>query len=311
MESSDLLLMLGTDFPYDDWYPSRAKIAQVDIRPERLGRRSRLDLGLVGDVKETLGALLPMVRAKSDRAHLDRALASYRRSRAELDEAAQAHEHHRPIHPAYVTSILNERADPDAIFTADVGMCTVWAARYIRMQGGRRLLGSFVHGSMANAMPQAIGAKLRYPDRQVIAMCGDGGFAMLMGDVLTLLQHRIAMTLVVYNNHSLGMVQLEQASAGFENFGVDLVNPNFARMAEAIGITGIRVEDPAGMSDAVDAALAADGPVLLDVVTDAQVLSMPPHITLKQATGFSLYMLKETLAGHGAELVDMARANVP
>jgi pyruvate dehydrogenase (quinone) len=311
MESSDLLLMLGTDFPYDDWYPSRAKIVQIDIRAERLGRRSRLDLGLVGDVRETLSALIPLVHAKSSRTHLDHALASYKRSRADLDDAAEEHVTHRPIHPAYLTSILNEKADPDAIFTADVGMSTVWAARYIRMHGGRRLLGSFVHGSMANAMPQAIGAKLRYPDRQVIALCGDGGFAMMMGDVLTLRQHKIDITLVVYNNSSLGMVQLEQAAGGYANFGVDLVNPNFAKMAEAIGMSGIRVEEPGALGEAIDLALRTDGPVLLDVVTDAQVLSMPPHITLRQAKGFSLYMVKEALAGHLGELVDMARANAP
>jgi pyruvate dehydrogenase (quinone) len=311
MESSDLLLMLGTDFPYDDWYPSRAKIVQIDIRAERLGRRSRLDLGLVGDVRETLSALMPLVHAKSGRTHLDHALAAYKRARTDLDEAADEHTTHRPIHPAYLTSLLNEKADSDAVFTADVGMNTVWAARYVRMHGARRLLGSFVHGSMANAMPQAIGAKLLYPDRQVIALCGDGGFAMMMGDVLTLRQHKVDVTLVVYNNGSLGMVQLEQAVAGYANFGVDLLNPNFARMAEAIGIHGIRVEDPGALSDAVDLALRTDGPVLLDVVTDAQVLSMPPHVTLRQAKGFSLYMIKEALAGHVGELVDMARANVP
>jgi pyruvate dehydrogenase (quinone) len=311
MESCDLLLMLGTDFPYDDWYPAGPKIVQVDIRAERLGRRSRLDLGLVGDVGDTLSALLPLVSAKSSRDHLDRALASYTRSRSDLDDIAHAHEQHRPIHPAYLASLIDAKAAPDAIFTVDVGMSTVWAARYLRMHTGRRLLGSFVHGSMANAMSQGIGAKLLYPDRQVIALCGDGGFSMLMGDVLTLLQHKIALKLVIFNNHALGMVQLEQAVAGYANFGVDLVNPNFAKLAEAIGMTGIRVEDPSAVSDAVDAALRTTGPVLLDVVTDAHVLSMPPHTTFRQAREFSLYMVKEVLAGNGAELLDYARANAP
>jgi pyruvate dehydrogenase (quinone) len=303
--------MLGTDFPYDDWYPSKAKIAQIDIRGERLGRRARLDLGLVGDVGDTLAALTPMVRAKSSRAHLDQALASYKHARADLDEDAHGHTQHRPIHPAYLTSVINDNADADAIFTADVGMSTVWAARYVRMHGGRRLLGSFVHGSMANAMPQAIGAKLLYPGRQVIALCGDGGFSMLMGDILTLRQHKIPLKLVIYNNGSLGMVQLEQAVGGYANFGIDLVNPDFAKVAEAVGITGIRVEDPAAVEDAVGEAMRTKGPVLLDVVTDSRVLSMPPHITVGQAAKFSLYMIKEALAGHGAELVDMAKANVP
>jgi pyruvate dehydrogenase (quinone) len=266
---------------------------------------------LVGDVGDTLTALMAFVKAKSSRAHLDHALESYRRSRRELDEDAHGHTQHRPIHPAYVTSIIDAKADDDAIFTADVGMCTVWAARYVRMHGGRRLLGSFVHGSMANAMPQAIGAKLSHPDRQVIALCGDGGFSMLMGDVLTLRQYGLGLKLVVFNNGSLGMVQLEQAVAGYANFGVDLVNPDFAKVAEAVGITGIRVEDPGSVEDAVGEALRVQGPVLLDVVTDSNVLSMPPHITARQAVGFSLYMIKEALAGHGAELVDMAKANVP
>jgi pyruvate dehydrogenase (quinone) len=310
MESSDLLLMLGTDFPYDDWYPSHAKVVQIDIRGERLGRRARLDLGLVGDVRETLTALMPLVRARSDRAHLDRALDSYRRSRAELDDDAEGHTHHRPIHPAYLASVINDKADADAIFTADVGMSTVWAARYLRMHTGRRLLGSFVHGSMANAMPQAIGAKLLHPDRQVVAFCGDGGFSMLMGDILTLRQHDIAPVLVVFNNHSLGMVQLEQAVAGYPNFGIDLVNPDFSKVAEAVGITGIRVEEPDALEDAVSQAFRTKGPVLLDVVTDANVLSMPPHVTAKQATKFGLFMIRETLAGHGAELVAMAKANI-
>jgi pyruvate dehydrogenase (quinone) len=310
MESADLLLMLGTDFPYDDWLPSKAKVAQVDIRGERLGRRARLDLGLVGDVRATLEALVPMVRPKSDRAHLDRALDSFRRVRAELDDDAHGHTHQRPIHPAYVASVINDKAAPDAIFAADVGMCTVWAARYLDMHTGRRLLGSFVHGSMANAMPQAIGAKLLFPDRQVVAFCGDGGFSMLMGDVLTLRQHDIAPILVVFNNHSLGMVQLEQAVAGYSNFGVDLKNPDFAKVAEAVGITGIRVEEPDALEDAVSQAFRTKGPVLLDVVTDANVLSMPPHVTAKQATKFGLFMIREVLAGQGSELAALAKANL-
>jgi pyruvate dehydrogenase (quinone) len=310
MESCDLLLMLGTDFPYDDWYPAKAKIVQLDVRAERLGRRSRLDLGLVGDVRETLDALLPRLRAKSDRRHLDRALASYRKARLGLDRLAHERPDDERIRPEYLTSVINEVATADAVFTADVGMTTVWAARYLRMGGGRRLLGSFVHGSMANALPQAIGAQLLYPGRQVISLSGDGGLSMLMGELLTLRQHALPLKIVVYNNGALGMVQLEQNVAGFPNFGTDLVNPSFAKLAEAIGFTGIRVERSSDVRDAVRQAFQSEGPVLLDVVTDPDVLSMPPHVTFDEMKGFSLYLLKETLGGDAREVVRLAEANV-
>jgi pyruvate dehydrogenase (quinone) len=310
MESSDLLLMLGTDFPYDDWYPAKAKIAQIELRAERLGRRSRLDLGVVGHVRETLIALLPLVNEKTDRSHLDRGLGAYRSARDELDKLARARPSGQRIRPEYVTATLNDTAADDAIFTADTGMSTVWAARYLRMSGSRQLLGSFIHGSMANALPQAIGAQALFPKRQVVSMSGDGGFAMLMGDLLTLHQYSLPIKLVVYNNGALGMVELEQAVAGYPPFGVDLVNPNFARIAEAAGITGIRVEDSADVRDAVAQALRTDGPVLVDVTTDPRVLSMPPHITFDEMKGFSLALIKETLSGNVDEVAKYAEANV-
>jgi pyruvate dehydrogenase (quinone) len=302
--------MLGTDFPYQQFFPDKAAIAQVDLRPENLGRRTRLDLGLVGDVRDTLAALQPLLEPKADRAHLDKALKHYTSNRAGLDDLATGTPGRKPMHPQYLTRIVNELAAPDAIFTADVGSPTMWAARYLTMNGQRRLLGSFNHGSMANAMPQAIGAQLTYPGRQVVSLSGDGGFAMLMGDILTIRQLKLPVKIVVYNNGSLGFVELEMKAAGLIEYGTTLDNPNFAQMAEAIGIRGIRLEDPADVPSGVAAAFAHDGPVLIDAVVNRQELSLPPKIQLEQAMGFSLYMLKATLDGRGSEILDLARSNL-
>ena len=310
LETCDVLLMLGTDFPYTDWYPEGKTIIQLDIRPERLGRRCALELGLDGDVKETLTALLPHLNQKSDSTHLDEALEHYGKARARLDRHVKGIEGKRPIHPEYLTALASEIAAADAIFTADVGMCTVWAARYLRMTKDRRLLGSFTHGSMANALPQAIGAQLRYPDRQVVALCGDGGFAMLMGDFLTLTQLDLPVKLIIYNNGSLAMVKLEQNVAGLRDFGTELDNPNFARVADAMGATGIRVEDPSEVRSALERALDADGPVLVDVVTNPGELSLPPKTSLEHARGYSLYLLTEILGGGAGDVLESLGSNV-
>jgi pyruvate dehydrogenase (quinone) len=306
----DALLMLGTDFPYRQFYPEKAAIAQVDIRAENLGRRTRLDLGLVGDVRDTLAALLPMLEIKQDRAHLDRALRHYARNRAGLDHLASGTPGRKPIHPQYLTRMVSEMAAEDAIFTADVGSPTMWAARYLTMNGRRRLLGSFNHGSMANAMPQAIGAQLAFPGRQVISLSGDGGFSMLMGDFLTIRQHKLPVKIIVFNNGALGFVELEMKAAGLVEYGTTLDNPDFAKMAEAVGIRGFRVEDPADVPTAIQSALTHDGPVLVDAVVNRQELSIPPKIELAQAKGFSLYMLRATLSGKGDELLDLAKTNL-
>jgi pyruvate dehydrogenase (quinone) len=310
MMDCDVLLMLGTDFPYQQFYPEKAVIAQVDLRPENLGRRTRLDLGLVGDVRDTLAALLPLLEPKQDRAHLDKALRHYASNRADLDQLAAGTPGRKPIHPQYLTRVVNELAAPDAIFTADVGSPTMWAARYLKMNGQRRLLGSFNHGSMANAMPQAIGAQLTFPGRQVISLSGDGGFSMLMGDILTIRQLKLPVKIVVFNNGALGFVELEMKAAGMLEYGTTLDNPVFAKMAEAIGIRGIRVEDPSEVSPAIQAALDHEGPVLIDAMVNRQELSMPPKIQLDQAKGFSLYMLKATFSGKGGEILDLARTNL-
>ena len=310
MHDCDLLVLLGTDFPYVQFMPTRPKVVQVDIRRERLGSRSRLDLGVWGDVKETLRALLSRVLERSDRAFLDQMLARHRELAGRVRAYADEVRGRRPIHPEHVTATLDELAADDAVFTVDTGMCNVWAARLIRATAGRRMLGSFVHGSMANALPQAIGAQLPDRGRQVIAMCGDGGFAILMGDFLTLLQYDLPVKIVVFDNGSLGMVALEMLVAGYPPYQTGLKNPDFAAMARAAGATGIRIEDPGDVRDGLREALAADGPALVDVLTDPNALSMPPKITGEQVKGFALAMSKLVLSGDADEVVNMARSNL-
>src|ERR1700677_1024957 len=310
MLGCDVLVMLGTDFPYRQFYPTDAKIVQVDIRGEKLGNRAPLTMGLVGDVQNTIAALLPRLRDKSDRTFLDKALRHYQASRKDLDDLATGRAGHKPIHPQYLTKLLSDAAAEDAIFTCDVGTPTIWAARYLKMNGKRRLLGSFNHGSMANAMPQAIGAQSAFPSRQVISLSGDGGFTMLMGDLLTLTQMKLPVKMVVFHNSKLGFVDLEQKTAGYLPTGVDLKNPNFAKMAEAVGILGIRVEDPGDLEQAISRTLAHRGPALLDVMTSPQELAIPPKITLEQAYGFGLFMVKAVLSGRGSEVVELAKTNI-
>ena len=310
MMACDALLMLGTDFPYVQFYPSKARIAQIDIRPERLGRRCKLELGLAGNIRTTVDALLPLLEPRSDQTHLDEARDHYGRTRRDLDSHVKGTHGHSPIHPEFLTSRISEIAAPDAIFTVDVGETVVWAARYLRMRRDQRLLGSFVHGSMANALPQAIGAQATYPDRQVISLSGDGGFAMLMGDFLTLVQQRLPVKVVIYNNGTLGFVEIEQKVAGLLDFGTDLVNPNFAKVAEAVGVLGFRVEDPADLNQALTAAFTHRGPALIDVVTNRHELPLPPKTTLQQAGGFTLYSLKAVLSGRGRELVELVESNL-
>ncbi|WP_285428327.1 ubiquinone-dependent pyruvate dehydrogenase [Pseudomonas sp. lyk4-R2A-8] len=309
MLDCDTLIMLGTDFPYRQFYPTDATIIQIDRDPQALGRRATLDLGIAADVSETLDALLPRLTRKTDRSFLDTSLKHYEKARQGLDDLAQPSKANRPIHPQYVARLLSELADEDAIFTADVGSPTVWAARYLKMNGKRRLIGSFNHGSMANAMPQAIGAQAAFPGRQVISMSGDGGFAMLMGDFISLAQLNLPVKVIVFDNASLGFVAMEMKAAGYLEAGTELKNPDFAAMSNAMGILGIRVEQSEDLEPALRRALAHDGPVLVDVVTATQELVMPPSIKLEQAKGFSLYMLKAVMSGRGDEVIELARTN--
>ena len=312
MLDCDVLLMLGTDFPYRQFYPRGAnvRIAQIDIRAENIGRRAPVDLGAVGDVKATLTAVLPLLKQKWDGAHLAQAREHYARARKALDDLAVGTPGKGLIHPQQVAKAISDHAAENAVFTCDVGLPTVWAARYLAMNGKRRLIGSFWHGSMANAMAQAIGAQAAYPGRQVVSLSGDGGFAMLMGDFLSLVQLGLPVKVVVFNNGALGFIELEQKSTGFLPFGTDFKNPNFAAMAEAVGVRGIRLEDPGEVEAGVAAALAHNGPVLVDAVVNRTELAMPPSITMEMAKGFTLYMVKAVMSGRGDELVDLARTNL-
>jgi pyruvate dehydrogenase (quinone) len=311
MKDCDVLLMLGTDFPYRQFYPKAgARIAQVDLRPEQLGRRAPVNVGVVGDVSATLDALLPLLRGKTDGAHLDQAVGHYRKARANLDGLAVGKPGKGLVHPQQVAKAVSDLASDDAVFTCDVGLPTVWAARYLAMNGKRRLMGSFAHGSMANAMAQAIGAQSASPGRQVISLSGDGGFTMLMGDFLSLVQLGLPVKVVVFNNGALGFIELEQKSTGFLDFGTALENPNFAAMAEAVGVRGIRLEDAADVEPGIRAALAHPGPVLVDAVVNRQELIIPPKVTAEMAKGFTLYMVEAVMSGRADEVLDLAATNL-
>jgi pyruvate dehydrogenase (quinone) len=310
IKEADTLLMLGTDFPYTQFYPEKATIIQVDRRGEHLGRRTRLDLGLIGDVKATLSALLPLLEEKQDEAHLKRFVRHYQDVRKDLNELAVGHPGRKPMHPQYVAKIVDELAADDAIFSCDVGTPTVWAARYLTMNGKRRLLGSFNHGSMANAMPQAIGAQFAFPDRQVVTFSGDGGLSMLLGDLLSLRQHKLPVKIIVFSNSALSFVELEMKAAGILGDGTELVNPDFVALAQSAGMFGVRVEDPADLKEAVTAAFEHKGPALVDAVVNRAELSMPPTIKLDQAVGFNLWALKAVLNGRGDEVIDLAVSNL-
>ncbi len=310
MKGCDTLLLLGTDFPYRPFYPENARILQVDLRPEALGNRCRIDLGVIGDVKDTLRALLPDILEKSDTLHLNSALQHYGSARSDLDALAESGPKSKQIHPQYVSRLVSELADDDAIFTCDVGTPIIWAARYLQMNGKRRLIGSFNHGSMANAMLQAIGAQCAFRDRQVISMSGDGGFTMMMGEFVTLIQAGLKVKVIVLNNGTLGFVEMEMKANGFVDAGCDLKNPNFAAMAEAMGVKGIRVEQPQKLHQALAEAFAHDGPVLVDVVSARQELAMPPKTTLEEAHHFGMFLMKAVLDGRGSQLIDLAKTNL-
>jgi pyruvate dehydrogenase (quinone) len=310
MMNCDLLLMIGTDFPYQQFFPKDATIVQIDVRGEQLGRRTKVDFGFVGDTKTTLRALLPRLKQNQHDAHLKESLEHYQKARKSRDDLATGNSNNKPIHPQHVARVIDQLAAEDAIFTCDVGTPTIWAARYLTMNGKRRILGSFTHGSMANALPQAIGAQVSQPSRQVISMSGDGGLAMLMGDLLTLRQHQLPVKLIVFRNDSLAFVELEMKAAGILDFATDLHNPDFTKIAEGAGLLGLKAETPDQVEPTIAQALKYEGPALVEVPVSRQELSMPPTVSLEQAKGFSLFMLKAVLSGRGDEIIDLARVNL-
>ncbi len=309
METCDTLLILGADFPYRQFFPQDARIAQIDIRPEALGNRCKLDLGILGEVSATLSQLIPKLHDRHDHRHLETALSHYRNARADLDSLAESGPLSSIIHPQYVTRVVSELAAEDAIFTCDVGTPIAWTARYLRVNGKRRIVGSFNHGSMANAMLHAIGAQAAFRQRQVISMSGDGGFTMMMGDLLTLTQANLPVKIIVLNNGTLGFVELEMKANGFLDTGCELKNPDFAQLANAVGIKGIRVEHPRELKPAVQEILAHPGPALLDVVSARQELIMPPKTTAEEAANFGLFLIKAVLDGRTTQLIDLAKVN--
>ncbi|MEV7077916.1 ubiquinone-dependent pyruvate dehydrogenase [Streptomyces sp. NPDC093516] len=310
IEEADTLLMLGTDFPYQQFYPRGAKVIQLDIRGEQIGRRTHVDLPLVGSVRDSLPALLPLLSVKTRREHLDKALAHYARTRKSLDALAVNDRERTPIHPQFVASTLDRLADQDAVFTVDVGSPVVWAARYLTFNGRRRLLGSFNHGTMACALPHAVGAQAAYPGRQVVSLSGDGGLTMLLGELFTLRQNRLPAKIVVFNNGSLNFVELEMKAAGIVNYATELDNAQLAEVAAAIGLWARRVERPGDLEDALKGAFAHEGPALVEVMTARQELSVPPAVTVEQAKGFTLYAIRTILSGRGEELLDLVSTNV-
>ncbi|GAB3496628.1 pyruvate dehydrogenase [Amycolatopsis cihanbeyliensis] len=309
-QEADLLVLLGTDFPYDDFLP-QGHTAQVDHDPTKFGRRCPVDVVVQGDVGTTIRALLPLLERKTDRAFLDRMLHKHTRA---LEQAVSAYtrniEHQVPIHPEYVASVLDDLAAEDAVFTVDTGMCNVWAARYLTPNGRRRVIGSWRHGTMANALPHAIGAQASHPGRQVVSLSGDGGLGMLLGELLTVRLHRLPVKIVLFNNASLGMVKLEMLVDGIPDYQTDHEPVDFTAIADAVGIPATRVTEPERVRPALRDGLAADGPALIEMVTDANALSMPPRITADQVRGFALATSKIVLSGGVGRMLDLARSNL-
>ena len=309
MHECELLLLLGTDFPYTPFMPVKNKIVQIDIKPENLGRRAKLELGLCGDVKDTLQALIPLIELEKDGDFLALQLEFHKEVKKNLQNYVEDTGKPNAIHPEYVASVINELAAKDAIFTVDTGMCCVWAARYIDATGQRKMLGSFNHGSMANAMPQSIGAALACPDKQVIAFCGDGGISMMLGDLMTIVQYKLPVKIIIFNNRSLGMVKLEMEVAGIPDLETDMLNPDFTKVAEAMGMPGITITDPEEVKSGLEKAFLMDGPVLVTVQTDPNALAMPPKLEFDQMKGYAFYMGKMMLTGRMDEVFNMISSN--
>lgn len=309
MHKSDLIFLIGTDFPYKDFIPTDKKIIQLDAEGSKLGRRAKIDLGLVGNAKETIHELLPLINQKEDRDFLDSQLELYKKVLENKMTYVHEKGKENAIQPEYAAYLLDELATKDAIFTVDTGMCCVWGARYITGTGDRKMLGSFNHGSMANAMPQAIGAQNTYPDRQVIAMCGDGGLSMLLGDLATIKQYKLPIKIIVFNNRTLGMVKLEMEVAGLPDNETNMENPDFAMIGKAMGIESENIYNPDDLPDAIGRAFSHNGPYLLSVFTNPNALAMPPKVDIDQMLGMTKSMAKLMLGGKMDEVMDTIKSN--
>lgn len=310
MHQADVLIMLGTDFPYSEFLPEKCKIVQIDTKPERLGRRAKVDYGYCGDVKDTLQELLPMVEEKNDAEFLKKMRSIYKDVEEKYDAYVVSKGTEELIHPEYVAYLINEIAKDDAIFTVDTGMSAVWAARYLKAGRNRYLTGSFNHGSMANAMPMAMGAALSHPDRQVIAFCGDGGISMLLGDLMTISQYKAPVKIIIFNNKALGMVKLEMRVQGYMDWQTDMVNPDFVKIAEAMNIAAWEAKEPGDVKQALINAFNHEGPAVVNIYTDPNALAMPPTIKLDQVIGFTNSMAKLMLNGKFAEMIDTAKSDL-
>lgn len=309
MHESDLLLLLGTDFPYKDFMPENCNLIQIDEKPERLGRRAKLKMGLMGDIKYTLQALLPLLEQNEDERFLKAQLAVYEKVKEVQLTYVNDKGKKDNISPEYLAHTIDKLAADDAIFTVDTGMSCVWGARFIQATAKRELLGSFNHGSMANAMPQAIGAAFARPDQQVIALCGDGGLSMLLGDLATVVQYNLPIKIIVFDNRSLGMVKLEMEVAGLPDWQTDMYNPDFATVAMAMGMKGICIDDPDKVEDGIKEALLHSGPVLVHAKTNPNSLAMPPKIEFSQMKGYAITMGKMILNGRMDEVLETVKSN--
>jgi len=310
MIDAEALLMIGTDLPYRQFYPEDVPVIQIDSRGEQIGKRVPVEVPLVGTAKDTIRELLPLLKPAKSSRHLSKMLDHYKKTRSKLDDLARPSRGSRPIHPQYLTRVLDEKASDDAVFIPDVGSPVVYASRYIHTTQDRRVIGSFAHGSMANALTMSLGAQVVSRDRQVIALAGDGGLGMMLGELLTVREHNLPVKIVVYNNSSLNFIELEMKAGGFVPFATDLQNPDYGKVAEVMGIWGKHVERSKDLPGAVEEFLAHDGPAVLDVVTERAELTIPPTISAEQVRGFSLYALRTVLSGKGSELVDLAKVNL-
>jgi pyruvate dehydrogenase (quinone) len=310
MHQADVLLMLGTDFPYSEFLPEKCKIIQIDTKPERLGRRAKVDYGYCGDIKSTLKVLMPLVEVKTNTDFLDKMRKMHQEVEADYDSYVSKKGAEKEIHPEYVAALVDKLATDDAIFTVDTGMSAVWAARYLKAGTNRYLTGSFNHGSMANAMPMAIGAGLSYPDRQVIAFCGDGGIAMLLGDLMTISQYQIPVKIIIFNNGTLGMVKLEMRVEGYMDWQTDMVNPDFVKLAESMNIAAWEAKESKDVEAALINGFNHKGPAIINIFTDPNALALPPTIEFDQIKGFAQSMGKLMMNGKFAEIVDTTKSDL-